>query len=214
MNFNHRTPRLAGSIDRIRVCRIVIAFARGAGIAGMLFAFAGTAAAEGLGQFFFSAEERRILDERRDTGEEPAPVEPLDGTKAEAAPIVDVISFDGLVKRSGGGSTVWVNGRPVYTGSTTAEGIAIETSPGPASEKRFVLPRSDENAKPTEFSLKVGQKVAVQNGQKFDSYERRPGEDAETVFEDRSADGTAPPAGVKSPSDAGSTTTPAAPEGS
>jgi hypothetical protein len=194
--------------------RIIIAFARTAGVAGLLFAYAETTVAEGLGQFFFSAEERHILDELRDAGEDPPTVEPSDGTNVEAAPIVDVISFDGLVKRSGGGSTVWVNGRPVYTGSTTAEGIAIETSPGPISEKRFVLPRSDENAKPTEFSLKVGQKVAVQNGQKFDAYERRPGEDAETVFENAPADGTAPPAGVNSPSDDGSTTTRAAPKGS
>ena len=193
---------------------MMIASARTVGLAGLLFAYAQATLAEGLGQFFFSAEERRILDELRDAGEDPAPVVPPDGTKVEAAPIVDVISFDGMVKRSGGGSTVWVNGRPVYTGSTTVEGIAIETSPGPISEKRFVLPRSDENAKPTEFSLKVGQKVAVQNGQKFDAYERRPGEDAETVFENAPADGTAPPAGLKSPPDAGSSAAPAAPKGS
>ena len=194
--------------------RIVFAFARGAGVASLLFAYAEITLAEELGQLFFSAEERHVLDELRDAGEDPAPPPPP-GSDQPEAPMVDVISFDGKVERSGGGSTVWVNGRPVYTGSRTVEGIGIESSPGTSGETQFQLPRSDENAKPTEFSLKVGQKVAVQNGQKFDAYERRPGEDAETVFGQESpADGEPPADGATSPAGKGGSAAPAPPKGS
>jgi len=194
--------------------RIAAGFLRTAGIAGLLFAYADITLAEGLGQLFFSVEERHILDERRDSGEGPAPItEP--GTDEPEAPMVGVISFDGKVERSGGGSTVWVNGRPVYTGSRTVEGIGIESSPGSSSETQFQLPRSDADSKPTEFSLKVGQKVAVQNGQKFDAYERRPGEDAETVFEKETpAEGTPPAEGATPATGDGGSATPVVPKGS
>jgi hypothetical protein len=95
--------------------------------------------------------------------------------------VVDVISFDGKVERSGGGgSTVWVNGRPVYTGNRTVEGIRIQPSRGTNAETRFVLPPSD--AGETDFSLKAGQKIAVQSGKVLDSYEVRAAEDAESIF--------------------------------
>ena len=195
MIANECQRRFAENFNGLRMRRIVIAFARGAGVASLLFAYAEITLAEGLGQLFFSAEERHVLDELRDAGEDPAPPPPPPGSDQPEAPMVDVISFDGKVERSGGGSTVWVNGRPVYTGSRTVEGIGVKSSSGTAGETRFELPRSDADAKPTEFSLKVGQKVAVQNGQKFDAYERRPGEDAETVFEKES------PAEAKTPSE-------------
>jgi hypothetical protein len=79
--------------------------------------------------------------------------------KTAVAPVVDVISFDGKVERSGGGgTTIWVNGRPVLTGSKPSD------------------------AGRTDFSLKVGQKIAVQSGKVLDSYEARAAEDAESVF--------------------------------
>jgi len=206
---------LAGSAYALRLRRILFAFARAAAMASLLFAHAEATAAESFGQLFFSVEERHLLDELRDTGEDPAPAPTQSGTKAPEAPMVGVISFDGKVERNGGGSTVWVNGRPVYTGSETVEGIGISARSGTSSETQFMLPRSDADAKPTEFSLKVGQKVAVQNGQKFDAYERRPGEDAETVFGQKSPADEVPPAdGATSPAGEGGSAAPAPPKGS
>ena len=206
---------LAGSAYPLRLRRVLIAFARTAAMAGLLLAHAEATAAESFAQLFFSVEERHVLDELRDAGEDPTLAPIQSGTKAPEAPMVGVISFDGKVERNGGGSTVWVNGRPVYTGSETVEGIGISSRSGTSSETQFMLPRSDADAKPTEFSLKVGQKVAVQNGQKFDAYERRPGEDAETVFGQESPADEVPPAdGATSPVGKGGSAAPAPPKGS
>lgn len=157
-------------------------FARCAGIAAFLVVYADAPAEEEtFGRLFFSAEERSTLDDLRDQAldDGPAPVA-NPNSQAAVAPIVDVISFDGKVERSAGGTTVWVNGRAVVAASKTAEGISIEPSPGTSGETRFSLPSSDAGI--TEFSLKVGQKIAVQSGKVLDSYEARAAEDAQSVF--------------------------------
>lgn len=169
------------AVSRLRVTRRALGLAQAAGVA-LLLTHAGVAGAESFGRWFFSAEERRVLDELRDAGEAPKPAPAPSGEKP-VAPVVDVISFDGKVERSDGSSTIWVNGRPVVTGNTTAEGIRVQPSRGTSGETRFVLPPSDTGA--TRFSLRAGQKIAVQNGRKFDAFEIRPGEDAASVFESR-----------------------------
>jgi hypothetical protein len=146
----------------------------------LLAVYADASAKDGFGRLFFSTEERLLLNEMRDDDIEPEVTEPVRGETA-VAPVVDVISFDGKVERSGGGgSTIWVNGRPVYTGNRTVEGIRIQPSRGTNAETRFVLPPSD--AGETDFSLKAGQKIAVQSGKVLDSYEVRAAEDAESIF--------------------------------
>jgi hypothetical protein len=126
-----------------------MSLARCAGIAALLAIYADAPAEEKFGRLFFSADERRVLDDLRD--EPPQPVGPKKdpNDKTAVAPVVDVISFDGKVERSGGGgTTIWV----------------------PSDAGR------------TDFSLKVGQKIAVQSGKVLDSYEARAAEDAESVF--------------------------------
>ncbi|MCK5364126.1 MAG: hypothetical protein KAR22_14205, partial [Gammaproteobacteria bacterium] len=151
-----------------------MSLARCAGIAALLAVYADAPAEAKFGRLFFSADERRVLDDLRD--EPPAPPPPTASGKQDVAPVVDVISFDGKVERSGGGgTTIWVNGRPVLTGSKTVEGISIESSRGTNGETVFVLPPSDAGR--TDFSLKVGQKIAVQSGKVLDSYEARAAED-------------------------------------
>jgi hypothetical protein len=188
------------------------AFVQAAGIAIVLFACADTARAEQFGRWFFSAEERRTLDEMRDADVEVKRRDTAPGPKT-APPVVDVISFDGKVERSDGGSTVWVNGRPVYTGNRTVEGIRVQPSRGSNGESRFVLPPSDTGT--TNFSLKVGQKVGVQNGRKFEVYEARPGEDAESVLDGDSAVEPADDPGTgQSSGESGDSGAPAPPPGS
>lgn len=160
--------------------RCLAVVSRAAGIAALLAVHADASAKESFGRFFFTPEERRMLNEMRDDDTEPEQPKPEPG-QISVAPIVDVISFDGKVERSGGGgTTVWVNGRPVFTGNRTVEGIQIQSSRGTDAETRFVLPPSD--AGETDFSLKVGQKIAVQSGKVLESYERRAREDSESVF--------------------------------
>ncbi len=187
---------------RARVSRCVLAFARWAGIAALLAVYADAPAKESFGRLFFSTEERRTLDEMREDFVEPShTVDPRGQTVVD--PLVDVISFDGKVERSGGGgSTSWVNGRPVLTGSTTVEGISVKSSPGTNGKTVFTLPPSDVGE--TDFSLKAGQKIAVQSGKVLDSYEVRAAEDAESVFaRELPADAAANPDGEKSPGEPG-----------
>ncbi len=196
-----RAWQVAGRRLRDRLSQGVLAFARYAGAAALLAVTADAPAEENFGRLFFSIGERRTLDDMRDDDIEPEFVKPQPG-KTAVAPVVDVISFDGKVERSGhGGSTIWVNGRPVLTGNRTVEGIRIQSSRGTNGETRFILPPSD--AGETEFSLKAGQKIAVQSGKKLDSYEVRAAEDAESVFAIESPADAAPTEGVKSPDDAG-----------
>ena len=197
---------------RARVSPWVVSLARCAGIAALLAVYADAPAEERFGRLFFSADERRVLDDLRD--EPPPPPPPPTGSGPDVAPVVDVISFDGKVERSGGGTTtIWVNGRPVLTGSKTVEGISIESSRGTNGETVFVLPPSDAGR--TDFSLKVGQKIAVQSGKVLDSYEARAAEDAESVFAEKPPAGAAAnPDGDKPSDDAGDSGAPAPTPGS
>ena len=194
--------QVVGRRLRDRLSQGVLAFARYAGFAALLAVTADAPAEENFGRLFFSIEERRTLDDMRNDDIEPEILRPQPG-KTAVAPVVDVISFDGKVERSGGGgSTIWVNGRPVLTGNRTVEGIRIQSSRGTNGETRFILPPSD--AGETEFSLKVGQKIAVQSGKVLDSYEVRAAEDAESVFaRELPGDAAALPDGEKSSGEAG-----------
>jgi hypothetical protein len=185
----------------------LIGFIRGAAIAALLAVYADAPAQDGFGRLFFNPEERRALDEMRNDDVEPPPPPPPGG-EAAVAPVVDVISFDGKVERSGSGSvTIWVNGRPVLAGNRTVEGISVHSSRGTDGVTRFVLPPSD--AGQTDFSLKVGQKIGVQSGKVLDSYESRAAEDAESVFSKESPADAAPPADGKLPKEADKPAAPA-----
>lgn len=165
---------------RASVSPCLATLARCAGIVAMLSVFADASAQQNFGRLFFDAEERRMLDEMRNDDVEPEVVMVTPG-EPSVAPVVDVISFDGKVERSGGGgATIWVNGRPVLTGNRTVEGISIDSSRGTSGETRFVLPPSDTGE--TNFSLKVGQKIGVQSGKLLEPYESRAAEDAKSVF--------------------------------
>ena len=194
--------RVAGCRLERRPSRVVVRFARYAGLAALLAVFTDAPAEESFGRLFFTIEERRTLDDMRDDDIEPEVVKSQSGN-ATVAPVVDVISFDGKVERSGGGgTTIWVNGRPVLTGNRTVEGIRVESSRGTNGTTRFILPPSD--AGETDFSLKVGQKIAVQSGKVLDAYEVRAAEDAESVFaRELPADAAPPTEGTKSLDDAG-----------
>lgn len=75
------------------------------GLAALLALLAATplAGAQDLGRLFFTPEQRAALDRQRSTRE------------PERAPIVVApkVRLDGFVKRSGGKSTVWLNGAEV-----------------------------------------------------------------------------------------------------
>ena len=177
------------------------------GMAALVFVCTDVAAEQGFGRLFFTPEERNTLNDMRNDDVEPqVAAKPVQGEVV--APVVDVISFDGKVERSGsGGTTIWVNGRPVLAGNRTVEGISVQSGRGTNAETHFVLPPSDVGQ--TDFSLKVGEKIAVQSGKVLDAYEARAAENAQSVFAKELPSGSqAAPADEKAPQDAGNSRAP------
>lgn len=87
-------------------------------VALIVLALAGTAAsADELGRLFFTPAEREALDARRKAG---VPDKP----PVSSAPSSPVTRLDGYVRRSGGPTTVWVNG------------TALDDSPRPVVDPR------------------------------------------------------------------------------
>jgi len=81
---------------------------------GILLAAATTAAAaQDLGRLFFTPQQRAELDARRKARvpDKPAAVAVVESPRTR---------LDGYVKRSGGKSTVWLNGEPVPVGAASA----------------------------------------------------------------------------------------------
>jgi hypothetical protein len=91
-----------------------------------------------LGRLFFSAEQRAALDARRRAGV------PDENLPLVASPTT---RLDGYVKRSGGKSTVWVNGQPIPEAAPDAPRIG-------AGDARVTVPAGESRAR---VGLKPGE---------------------------------------------------------
>ncbi len=125
-------------------------------------------AADELGRLFFSPAQRAQLDvvraqrDRRlptaatssDTTEEPVPQGP------------DVVTYNGVVRRSDGKSTVWINGRPMTERTRDSDVNVVGLR---RDGTVFVaVPQADRSA-----SLRVGQSMEVMSGKIEEPYARR-----------------------------------------
>ena len=91
-----------------------------------------------LGRLFFTAEQRAALDARRRAGV------PDQNVPLTASPTT---RLDGYVKRSGGKSTVWVNGQPIPEAAPDAPRIG-------AGDARVTVPVGESRAR---VGLKPGE---------------------------------------------------------
>ena len=120
-----------------------------------------------VGRLFFTPEQREALDQQRRiaiaNANRPAVAKP-EAEKPKLPP--RDMTLNGVIRRSDGETTVWVNGKPLHGGFAEAdiapgsigrEGVAV-TLPG--SSKRV--------------ELKVGQTVDATTGAVEESYARRP----------------------------------------
>lgn len=106
------------------------------------FPFSACLAAEPLGRLFFTPERRLALERQRQSNVQ-ALEQPLEGT---------VMSLHGIVARSGGKTTVWINGRPQGE-DVTSTGVKARVStrePG-----RAILVAGEEPA----VALRVGESI-------------------------------------------------------
>ena len=118
-------------------------------IAALLSApFAG---AQELGRLFFTPEQRAALDARRKAR---VPDKPAAAPQAESP----LTRIDGAVRRSGGKSTVWVNGEMIPEG---AQAEAARVAPRERGAGRVTLPAGES----TERSLRVGESLDRGSGE-------------------------------------------------
>ena len=111
----------------------------------------GTAAQE-LGRLFFTPEQRAALDARRKAR---VPDKPAAAAQVESP----VTRVNGVVQRSGGKSTVWVNGEAIPEGAR--QGSATVAPPGSAPG-RVSIPAGEGSQ---HLDLRVGESVDRASGE-------------------------------------------------
>ncbi len=118
-----------------------------------------------LGRLFLTPEQRAVLDNAR---RNKIRAEALAATaeKKPKIPPARSVTINGIVSRSDGESTVWVNGQP--TEGRTEDGMRVTVSPG--SQSSVVL-REPEKGK--QVRLKVGQRADLISGRIQEPYEQR-----------------------------------------
>jgi hypothetical protein len=118
-----------------------------------------------LGRLFLTPEQRAALDNaRRNKIRAEAMVAAAD--KKPKIPPAKSVTINGVVNRSDGESTIWVNGQP--TEGETEDGMRVIISPG--SQSSVVL---REPARGKRVRLKVGQRADLISGKIEEPYEQR-----------------------------------------
>ena len=118
-----------------------------------------------LGRLFLTPEQRAALDNARRTKIR-AEAMVAAAEKKPKIPPAKSVTINGVVSRSDGESTIWVNGRP--TEGETEDGMRVVIAPG--SQSSVVL---REPAKGKQVRLKVGQHADLISGRIDEPYERR-----------------------------------------
>ena len=134
-------------------------------LTGMACVPASAVAADGLGRLFFAPAQRAQLDTaraQRDRRGGPMTAE----TEVAAPQGPDVVTYSGVVRRSDGKSTVWINGKPMTERTRDSDVNVIGVRRDGAVSVN--VPQADRSA-----SLRVGQSMDVMSGKIEEPYARR-----------------------------------------
>jgi hypothetical protein len=121
-------------------------------------------AAETLGRLFFTPAQRAQLDVARSQKNRATPGS---GQTDEAAPLPEILTYSGSVRRSDGKSTVWLNNRAMH-GQQSIEGIAVIGRVNPNGAVTLQVPQTSRN-----IELKAGQSVDIGSGVIEEPYARQ-----------------------------------------
>lgn len=121
-------------------------------------------AAEPVGRLFFTPAQRASLDVARSRR---ARTTLSTEQSEEAAPVAQTITYSGMVRRSDGKSTLWVNNRAI-SDNEAATG-AIVGSVRPDGSVTLSLPQSGRSV-----DLKPGQSIELLSGTIEEGYSRKP----------------------------------------
>ena len=119
-------------------------------------------AAEPLGRLFFTPAQRAQLDVAR--GQKSRI--PLASEQEEAPPVPERVTYGGLVRRSDGRTTVWINNRPVNDGKA-AGGLPVKSRVRPDGSVVVQAPQVSRSV-----NLKVGQSLEIVSGAIEEPYAR------------------------------------------
>jgi hypothetical protein len=153
-------------------------------IAAVLVVLAASAApaanAQRLGRVFTTPEQRRALDEIRAQAEFAQPdvqaeqareaVPIAAAAQQPSGPAISSLTINGVVRRSGGKTMVWVNGHEVEHGKLTRDGVLVESAQRSSGDVRLRLPSGTES-----IALRPGQKIDVGSGLVLEPYEKDAG---------------------------------------
>ena len=124
-------------------------------------------AVEPLGRMFFTPAQRASLDIARARRAQTALSTEKSEDAATAAPVAQSVTFGGMVRRSDGKSTIWINNRP-YNEQEQISGPVVGRIRSDGSVL-LQLPQSGRS-----IELKVGQTVELVSGTVEEAYGRKP----------------------------------------
>ena len=152
------------------------------------------AEAPALGRLFFTPAERARLDDLRQRPPV-APQEPVAAAKPEPPrrpPGPEYVTLNGVVRRSDGSTTVWLNNKPVR-GQETEQGVIVAPSArgGAPGNVTVRVPQTGRSV-----DLKVGQQLEVNSGEVKEGYRTSRAAAAAAAAEPAAVE---PPAAASSP---------------
>ena len=119
-----------------------------------------------MGRLFFTPAQRASLDIARTR--RARNTLSTEGTEETAAPVAQSVTYGGMVRRSDGKSTVWINGRPVND-SEPVGGISVVGRIRPDGSVSLQVPQSGRSV-----DLKPGQSVELLSGTIEEAFSRKP----------------------------------------
>lgn len=125
-------------------------------------------ASEPLGRMFFTPAQRASLDVARSQRARTTLATEKTEEVATAAPVPQTITFDGMVRRSDGKSTVWINNRPINENEQAGAAVIV----GRVRADGGILLQMPQSGRSVE--LKVGQSIELLSGAIEESYARKP----------------------------------------
>jgi len=113
---------------------------------------------EPLGRLFYTDKERAALD---------ANIARVTKKPVKAIPIPPSVTLNGIVTRSDGERTVWIDGRAYYQGNP--DNVRVITRPDEPGVAELKVPGVSERR-----PVRVGQRLDPASGKTFESFEARP----------------------------------------
>ncbi|MDD5404381.1 MAG: hypothetical protein PHZ14_07560 [Sulfuricella sp.] len=122
------------------------------------------AAEQTMGRLFFTPEQRARMDVARQQERSIS----IDTEQPDNAPLEANITLNGVITRSDGKTTVWINNKE-QSGEKAGSGIAVPGRGKPAGQVSVTTPDAKRS-----IQLKVGQSLDLNSGQVEESYRRAP----------------------------------------